>query len=121
MAMYRDFRNAASWRRLPALLACALALPGAAAAEDHPPPPPIELAPFTVHGQRNPLDESDRRLRALQQSLPGTDAGPKQGFLDWYLAHDDPNQLGDASKRQLLQLMGKNQEDKPPDLRRPQP
>lgn len=118
--MHQGLRNPPFRRRLLAL--CALVLPGAAPADDRPPPaPPVELAPFTVHGQRNPLDESDRRLRALQQSLPGTDSGPRQGFLDWYLAHNDPNQLSDAGKKQLLNLTGKDQEDKPLDLRRPQP
>jgi hypothetical protein len=114
MAMYRGFHNAAA-----ALLLCALG----AAAEDQPPSPPapVELAPFTVHGQRNPLDESDRRLRALQQSLPGEDRPASRGFLDWYLAHNDPEQLSDAGKAQLLELMGRNQEDKPAPLRRPQP
>lgn len=123
--MRRGFPNAANLGRR--LLLCTLALPCAPSGADGGDAPapsrpaPLQLSPLTVHGQHNLLDQADQRLKALQQSLPGADAPSGSGFLDWYLAHDDPNQLGEAGKSRLLDLLGKNQEDKPAPLRRQQP
>lgn len=70
-----------------------------------------ELAPVIVNRRRNPLDEADKRLDALKQSLPGTDAPRKRDFVDWYLTRRDPNTLPPEKQAFLLHLMGQNVDD----------
>ena len=85
------------------------------------------LSPVIVNGRRNPLDESDKRLKSLKDSLPGLNSdGTRrenfgERFVDWYDANRDINNLSDARKKQLLQLTGKAADEVPPDLRRSQP
>ncbi|MDB5978136.1 MAG: hypothetical protein JWR07_4896 [Nevskia sp.] len=70
-----------------------------------------ELAPVIVNGRRNPLDEADQRLKALKESLPGTDTPRKRDFADWYQAHSDPNALPAQTQALMLHVMGKDRDD----------
>lgn len=70
-----------------------------------------ELAPVIVNGRRNPLDEADRRLKALKESLPGTDTPRKRDFADWYQAHSDPNALPEQTQALMLHLMRKKSDE----------
>lgn len=70
-----------------------------------------ELAPVIVNGRRNPLDEADRRLKALKESLPGTDTPRKRDFADWYQAHGDPNALPEQTQALMLHLMRKESDE----------
>lgn len=77
-----------------------------------------ELAPVIVNGRRNPLDEADQRLKALKESLPGTDIARKRDFAeraaDFYQANRDPNDLSPADQARLLHLMGRDPGDVKP-------
>jgi hypothetical protein len=75
-----------------------------------------QLAPITVPGQRNPLDRSDKRLRAHKKSLPGTDRSSKKGFARWYAEHRDPNKMSAADKRMTQNMIGKDQPYRPSEL-----
>ncbi len=74
-----------------------------------------ELVPVIVNGRRNPLDEADKRLDALKQSLPGTDTPRKRDFAeraaDFYQANRDPNTLSPADQARLSHLMGHDTDD----------
>jgi hypothetical protein len=131
MAIVQDQR--AAWHGIvPAVFpACRLILGAvallfiAAFADDKPPEKAphaamttSELAPVTVNGRRNPLDEADQRLKALKDSLPGTDAPRKRDFAeraaDFYQANRDPNDLSPADQARLLHLMGRDTSDVKP-------
>jgi hypothetical protein len=79
------------------------------------------MNPIIVQGKRNPLDKSDQKLKAIKHSLPGSDKAPRKNFGDWYAAHADPNQMSPDRQHEVQDVMGKDEQDKPPDLQMQQP
>ena len=99
------------------------ALPAMAADKPATKPDSADTAmdPIIVQGKRNPLDKSDKKLKAIKHSLPGSDKAPRKNFDDWYAAHADPNQMSKDRQHEVLDVMGKDEQDKPPDLQLQQP
>ncbi len=73
----------------------------------------METPGVVVKGRRNPLSESDRRLKEVQKSLPdlNSDGKRKKSVTEravdrvhkYTSEHSDPNKLDDSSKAFLQQ------------------
>ena len=111
---------------LRCICAATLICAAAAMAQDKPAadkakPADTSLGAVTIEHKRNPLDQSDKHLHALQKSLPGTRKGSKKNSPGWYAQHSDPNKMSASQKQMTQNMIGKDQPYRPAEteLQRP--